>query len=186
MATSFGGGGGGAPDIKSILTNPWVIGAAAVALVIGIIVFRNTSKSAASTGATPVSGQLLGVQPGTAQSPETLSTAGLQQSLSTLTAQVSSGFAQLGGNKPGSPVQGSVIAGQEAGVDPGTFFGPPPNSIPSGDVLVWRWTSTYAAQHPELGSGYGVGNGPSPALGQPTPQNSWEWAVLPKGQVPGT
>lgn len=84
------------PDVKRVMTNPWVLGAAAVALVIGIFVWRRTA------GATTVSTQVpaVGLQPGsTAAGLSTdqlgLQTGGIQQELSNLIQQMSAGFASL-------------------------------------------------------------------------------------------
>lgn len=181
MATSFGDGDGGdAPDVRRLLTNPWVLGAAAVALVVGVVVFRRTQ------GGTPVGTQV----PAAAGLPNSgvastdqlgLQAGGIQDQLGNLAQQISAGFAGQS-TQSVTPANFSVVQGQFPGQDPGTYFGAAPTNIPSGDVLVWRWTSTFLQSHPELGAGWGKGYGPPGPAQAPF---SWEWAVLPAGQLPG-
>ncbi len=181
MATSFGDADGGAPDIRRLLANPWVLGAAAAAVVLGIFIFRQTRGGGAAVGTqVPTAAGL--PNSGVASTDQLgLQAGGIQDQLGNLAQQISAGFSGQSTQNV-TPANFSVVQGQFPGQDPGTYFGAAPTNIPAGDTLVWRWTSTYLQSHPELGAGWGKGYGPP---GPPQQPFSWEWAVLPSGQLPG-
>lgn len=101
MADSFGRAPGeGGPDVRRLLTNPWVLGAGAVALVIGVIAWRRATANQNTAVGTQVATTGIGLQPGlTGQAASTdqmgLEVGGLQGQLSNLTTQLSTGIAGL-------------------------------------------------------------------------------------------
>ena len=105
---------------------------------------------------------------------------GIQEQIGNLAQATSEGFQSL--TPPPNPtgIVQSDVAGSIAGTDAGWFFGARPTSdIPSGDELQWRYTSNFLNNNPQFSSSPAVGAGPPP--GEPAPQYSWEWRVVPKG-----
>lgn len=106
MADSFGD----APDIRRLLTNPWVLGAGAIAVVLGVLIFKATSKQVpVGTGSQP------GIPPtglgnaGFSTDQMALSTGGIQQQLGALTAQLGQGFSSLQTQQANNPASYSLL-----------------------------------------------------------------------------
>lgn len=105
----------GPPDLKRLLSNPYVIGAALVAVVLGVFIWRKTNNAA---GASRTAGVM---QPGQTANAESADQFGLavgqmQQELSNLIEQWSAGIAGLQ-NPPG-------------GIPPGGYTAPTNSPIP--------------------------------------------------------
>jgi hypothetical protein len=131
VATSFGDNGG-APNLKRIVTNPIVLGAAAVAVLLAIFIWKRSSGQTSNVGSQ--------LQPATSAATQSadqfgLATSGLQQELSNLVAQWSNSI-------QGLQDQQNQLTGGSA------------NNVPSGAYMV-------NIGHPgvslQSGAGYNVG-----------------------------
>lgn len=125
----------GPPDIKRLLTNPWVLGAALVAVVLGVIIWRKTNNAA---GATQTQGTL---QPGQTANAESADQFGLavgqmQQELGNLVQQWSTGIASLQQPTPGSNATvwpgGYTAGGNTLDLPRAPVLAGPPMIFPAG------------------------------------------------------
>lgn len=154
---------------------------AAIGAALLLVRQMRANQSALTAGTPPAPVDLTGsLQPIVDQLGAT--TQALQAAAASIGSATSQGTGQqVNGSAP--PPIASAVTGSIAGQDAGFFYGPAP-SVPQGDTLVWRYTSAFLANHPEFSNAIAVGSGPP--SGQPAPQYSWEWAIVPSSQVPGS
>jgi hypothetical protein len=157
MADSFGNGNdGGGVNVKRLVATPAFLAVAAVAVVgLGYLWWkgRNAGNAAAQGGvvANPLTGP--------AQGPEvlsTLDTTGIQQQLSNLVAQVSTG--QQSNTTPAAPTQQDITL---TGGQTGLFSSP--SFDPGHNLVTWLPGGTHVtgAGAPVQGGSFGQGNNQS-------------------------